>query len=97
MEQREKILQQLSKFYQQHARDYQLKKMGLFGSMARGEARIGSDVDVVVEFEVPNLIRQADLMLKLKELFQREVDVVALWKHMNPRLQRRIEQDVIYV
>ena len=71
--------------------------MGLFGSMARGEARANSDVDVVVEFEAPNLIRQADLMLKLQELFRREVDVVALWKHMNPRLQERIEKDAIYV
>jgi len=51
----------------------------------------------VVEFEKPNLLKQAELMLQLKALFGREVDVIALWKRMNPRLKQRIEKEAIYV
>ena len=33
------------------ARKYAVKSLALFGSMARGDDREGSDVDVLVEFE----------------------------------------------
>ncbi|MCF6206758.1 MAG: nucleotidyltransferase domain-containing protein [Sulfurovum sp.] len=91
------ILEQLRDFYINHAQQYHLKKLGLFGSVARGEATDASDIDIVVEFDQPNLLTQAALMLKLKELFKKDVDVVALWEKMNPRLRSRIESDVIYV
>jgi len=97
MLQKENVLRQLRDFYRQNAAAYELKRLGLFGSLARDEAGAESDIDVVVEFEHPNLLRQADLMLRLQEMFGHRVDVVALWKRMNPKLRARIEKDVIYV
>jgi len=94
---KDEVLMQLQKFYKANAKQYALKKMGIFGSVARGEETRESDIDIVVEFEKPNLFKQAELMLQLKALFGREVDVIALWKRMNPRLKQRIEKEAIYV
>ena len=94
---KDEVLLQLREFYRANAKQYALKKMGLFGSVARGEETKESDIDIVVEFENPNLLKQAELMLQLKRLFGRDVDVIALWKRMNPRLKQRIEKEAIYV
>ncbi len=94
---KDEVLTQLRTFYSTNAKRYALKKMGIFGSVARGEEGSQSDIDIVVEFEKPNLLKQAELMLQLKRLFGKEVDVVALWKRMNPRLKARIEKEAIYV
>jgi predicted nucleotidyltransferase len=90
-------LEVLRKYFQENAGKYSLKRMGLFGSVAREEAAEGSDVDVVVEFERPNLFNQAAIMVELRERFGCDVDVVALWNRMNPRLKRRIDAEAIYV
>jgi predicted nucleotidyltransferase len=94
---RREVLEILREYFRDNAQKYGLKRLGLFGSVARGEARDTSDVDVVVEFERPNLFHQAAIMLDLRDRFGCPVDVVALWKRMNPRLKHRIEEDVIYV
>lgn len=47
---RETVLMKLSQ-HRQHLRGYGVKDIRLFGSVARGEAGAGSDVDLLVEFE----------------------------------------------
>ena len=94
---RREVLEILREYFRDNAQKYGLKRLGLFGSVARDEACEASDVDVVVEFERPNLFHQAAIMLDLRDRFGCPVDVVALWKRMNPRLRHRIEEDVIYV
>ncbi len=47
---RETVLKILSQ-HRQHLRGYGVKDIRLFGSVARGEAEAGSDVDLLVEFE----------------------------------------------
>jgi uncharacterized protein len=51
----------------------------IFGSVARGEARIDSDVDFLVEF-LPqrNLLDRIGLIQDLEELLGRKVDVAKL-------------------
>ncbi|MGB3650115.1 MAG: nucleotidyltransferase family protein [Rivularia sp. (in: cyanobacteria)] len=47
-----------------------------FGSVARGEARVDSDVDFLIELESGrNLLDRIALKQDLEELLQREVDV----------------------
>lgn len=50
----------------------------LFGSAARGDDSEGSDVDLIVEMRDSSLVRIVDLELKLEELLERRVDVLAL-------------------
>lgn len=47
---RETVLMILSQ-HRQYLRGYGVKDIRLFGSVARGEAGVGSDVDLLVEFE----------------------------------------------
>ena len=51
----------------------------VFGSVARGEARIDSDVDFLVDFlEGRNLLDRIGLIQDLEELLERKVDVAKL-------------------
>ena len=64
------------------SRRRQLKKYGIhslsvFGSVARGEARKNSDVDILVDFEKPvGLFEYARLKMYLEGVLGREVDLV---------------------
>ncbi len=68
--------------------EYHLTKIGLFGSMARGDFNDNSDIDIIVEFE-PNTLDLFTLKLRLKqeiqEKFQRQVDICRL-KYIKPIL-----------
>lgn len=59
---------------------YRVRQLSVFGSVARGQARPDSDVDILVEF-LPNagigLIEYAGLMLALSEMLGRRVDLVS--------------------
>jgi uncharacterized protein len=62
----------------------------VFGSVARGEADEGSDVDLLVDFEPGrSLLDHAALVVDLEELLGRKVDVVTE-KGLYWLLRRRI-------
>lgn len=61
-------------------RRYQVHQLSVFGSVARGQMRADSDVDLLVEFSPAaeiGLIKYAGLMLALSELLGRRVDLVS--------------------
>lgn len=73
-----------------------VKEIGIFGSLARGEARPESDIDLVVEFERPIGLAFTELAEYLETLLRMKVDVVS--KHgIKPRLLHSVEHDLIYV
>ena len=55
---------------------YQVSKLGVFGSYARGEQAEGSDLDVLVEFAEPVGFKFVHLADRLEELLQVKVDLV---------------------
>ena len=78
---------------------YQLgiRRIGLFGSYARDEARPGSDVDLLVDIEGPcGLIRFSQLQRRLEQLLERPVDLATL-EALHPALKGHILREVIYV
>ena len=87
----------LKAFKEQHAEEYHLCALGYFGSYARNEATVESDVDIVFETEVPNLFRTSSMRQDLVEWLGRPVDVVRLRRMMNPRLKARIQKEAVYV
>lgn len=91
------VIRFLKQYKKEHAKEYHLSRLGIFGSIARGDNNDESDLDVVVEFSKPNLFVQAGIMQELKEQFNIDVDVIALTESMNPKLLKRINEDVIYV
>jgi len=74
-----------------------IKRLAIFGSIARGEAHGNSDVDILIEFDgAVTLDRFMDAKFYLEELLERRVDLV-LPQAIKPRMKDRIAQDLIYV
>ncbi|MEI7816629.1 MAG: nucleotidyltransferase family protein [Desulfuromonadales bacterium] len=76
---------------------YGVVRIGLFGSYARGDAKTGSDIDIAVELEKPDLFYLIGIKQSIEDEFGGRVDVVRLRDNMNGLLKKRILQDVIYV
>jgi predicted nucleotidyltransferase len=71
---REKRAQILSLAAARGARD-----ICVFGSVARGEARLGSDIDFLVKMEPDrNVLDLCELMVDLEEELDRRVDVIEI-------------------
>ncbi len=68
-----------------------VKTLGVFGSVARDEARQDSDVDILVEFHGPATFNgYMDLKFFLEDLLGRPVDLVTR-KSVRPRVKAQIE------
>jgi len=93
----EEILQYLKEYKTLKEEAYSINKLGIFGSYARGEAKESSDIDIVVDFKKADLFNQISIMQELEKKFNKHVDVIALWKRINPKLLSRIQKDAIYV
>ncbi len=83
------------------AHERELRAMGvahlaLFGSIARGDDRPDSDVDVLIDVEPDrkfSLLNLAGVHLRLEALLGREVDIVSRGG-LRPRVAERIADDV---
>jgi predicted nucleotidyltransferase len=89
----EAILSQMRLNWSDWQQLYHLKGIGLFGSVARGEQRPGSDIDMWVELETltPNAL--VHLKQGLDALLPATVDVVRQHQSMNPALRQLIERE----
>ena len=76
-------------------RGYGVRRLGLFGSCARGECNEVSDLDFVVEFEKKSFDAYMDLKLLLEELFDCKVDLV-ISDSIKPRLRSVILGEAIH-
>lgn len=57
---------------------HHIRRLSLFGSVAKGVARPDSDVDLLVEFDpehIPGLIGMAGMELELSQMLSRKVDL----------------------
>lgn len=67
----------------------------MFGSVARDEVSKSSDLDLLVDLEDGrSLFDHAALLLELKELLGREVDVVTS-RGLRPRIRERVMAEAI--
>ena len=76
---------------------YGVKKIGVFGSFARGEGRKDSDIDVLVEFKdsFETFDNYMELKFFLEDLFGRKVDLVTI-EALRPQLKEDILKQVSY-
>jgi predicted nucleotidyltransferase len=72
------------------AERFQLRRIGLFGSVVRGEATVSSDVDVWAELEPLTPCVMVHLKQELEQLFHRPVDLLRLRERMNPDLRQAV-------
>ena len=81
-----------------YARDrYGITRMGVFGSVARGEQTEDSDVDICYEGRALSLLTLDELQCELEGLLGCKVDAVRVRENMNPLLLDRIRKEGRYV
>jgi len=94
---RENLILILREYKATNENIYGIRRLGLFGSAARGEMHEDSDIDVVVELKEPDLFILADIKTDLEEQLGMRVDIVRHRKDMNINLKRRISREAVYV
>ena len=88
----------LKQFKDTKAKSYGISKIGLFGSVARGEQQEGSDEDILYEGEAMGLFKLGRLKEELEELLDATVDLLRMRKQLDgTMIQKSILQDSIYV
>lgn len=93
---REDIIKGLRYFRESNQKKYYIKKIGIFGSVARNAANSASDIDVVVVLDKQDLFNLIGIKQDLEEQFGIPVDVVSYRKKMNEYLKRRLDEEAIY-
>ena len=94
---REKILNELRKYKPILEKKYGVVRLGIFGSVARGDMKNSSDIDIVVEIKNTDPFILLDIKEELSKLLGCKVDLIRLRKNINKILKKRIEKEVIYV
>lgn len=80
-----------------HLRALGLKRIGLFGSFARGVQRMDSDIDFLVEFQPgqKTFDNFMNLSFLLEDLLQRRVEIITL-ESLSPYIGPHILEEVEY-
>lgn len=94
---REDIINFISAHKAEFEQKFGAKKIGIFGSYAKGNAREGSDIDIVVELEKPDMFYLIGIKQAIEEALGGKVDVVRFRDKMNKALRNRILRDAVYV
>ncbi len=82
------------------ASEFGIRKIGLFGSFAKGHSSDKSDIDIVVEFEQPIGLRFIDLAEHLEKVFGRKVDILTPAGVQGIRrktVTKSISESIVYV
>lgn len=97
MKTKTEILQLLRRYKPTAQKKYGMTRIGIFGSVARGEQKEESDIDVCYEGEAPSFLTLDMIQSELEQLLGSKVDMVRVRENMNSLLRQRILRDGIYV
>ena len=98
MKTRDQILSFLSQNKKLFRERYHIIRIGLFGSYARGEQNLKSDIDLLVEFE-ENTQDLYELKLQLKEYIRKNLGIevdICREKYIKPRIRNSILRETVY-
>ncbi len=94
---RDEVLNILKKHKTEFVKNFGVTSIGIFGSLARGENKLDSDVDIVVRMNNPDLFYMVHIKEELETAYQTKVDIVHYREKMNTFLKRRIDREAVYV
>ena len=97
---REKITNILSEKSEYLTETYRVKKIGLFGSYAKGTQTEVSDIDIIVEFETPLGFKFMEFADYLEEILGKPVDVLTIGGLQGiriPHVAQSIRESIVYV
>ena len=76
---------------------YNVKKAGIFGSVARNEENENSDVDILVEIDSDiSLLGFVGMKIEIEETLGRKVDLVE-YSTIKPTLRKRILREEVHI
>lgn len=97
---REKVIEILRKELSYLVSEYGVKKIGLFGSYAKGTPAKGSDIDILVEFDRPIGLKFMEFAEYLEGLLGTGVDILTpagIESIRIERVARSITESIVYV
>ncbi|MHC4116124.1 MAG: nucleotidyltransferase family protein [Planctomycetota bacterium] len=97
---KEQVIEILRKELPHFVSEYGVKRIGLFGSYAKGTQAEDSDVDVVVEFERPIGLKFVEFGDYLEKMLGRKTDILTPAGIKGIRIKRvadNIRDSIVYV
>ena len=91
-------LQQLRKIAAPTCREFEVRRLSVFGSVARGDDAPDSDIDFLVELDRPEIRpskRFFGLLHYLEDHLGRPVDLLTANSLRNPYLEQSISRDLV--
>lgn len=98
MKTRDQILTYLAQNKNLFREKYHIVRIGFFGSYARGDQNLNSDIDLLVEFE-ENTQDLYDLKLQIKEFVKTSLGIevdICREKYIKPRFKSSILKETVY-
>ncbi|MBI2432714.1 MAG: nucleotidyltransferase family protein [Candidatus Hydrogenedentes bacterium] len=92
---KKEVLEYLRAGKSKFEREYGVRQIGVFGSLARNESTPESDLDILVEMPEPTFDGYMDLKFELEDRFGVTVDLV-LRETLKDGLRPVIEQETVY-
>ena len=74
---------------------FHVKRIGLFGSFARGDDKENSDVDIMVEFEQPTFDNFMKLAFFLEDILGKKVELVTP-DSLSPYIAPYVKDEVVW-
>lgn len=93
----DEYLLKLKQFKAQYAEEYGIERIGIFGSVARGEQTEGSDIDIYYEGKSLGLKSLVGLPAELEKALGVTVDVVRKHNNLSSSFLKRIMNEIVYV
>ncbi len=100
MSYRDEIIEKIKKQYPYLSSEFGVKRIGLFGSVAKQTHQQKSDIDIVVEFNKPIGLKFISFVEYIEKIFGRKVDVLTMEGIRNIRVKNvssDIKKDILYV
>ncbi len=100
MSELDEVIEKIKSNYPYLASEFGIKRIGIFGSVAKQLDSDKSDIDLIVELERPIGLKFVDLAEYMEKLFGRKVDILTKDGVRNIRVKRvleKIKKDIIYV
>lgn len=77
-------------------KEYGVESICIFGSVARGDNRPDSDVDILVDMP-PKIFLMCALKECLEQILRTSVDLIRRHSHMSSKFLKQINQDAIKI
>lgn len=93
-------LEEIKKIAVPACKEFEVRRLDLFGSLAREEGMLRSDVDLLVEFEEPALNpskRFFGLLHRLEDALGCEVDLLTISGLRNPYFRRQVLKERVNI